>query len=170
MNRFKLLLLLLLAIAFGVLWLQNRQPLSLKLLCPDTATSCWYRTPSLPLALWIALFVLGGVLSSLIWQSLNSFAYASRRKSGYTPAEFPEEPSTGEGNFTTPSTFASSTEAENTATTSSSYEVEREPETIRRSGSTYSYKFKDKAKRDRTDESVAGEPDNQKHEDDEDWI
>lgn len=168
MNRFKLLLLLLLAIAFGVLCFQNRQPLSLKLLCPDTASSCWYRTPSLPLALWIAAFVLAGVISSLIWQSLNSFAYASRRKSRDS-ADFSEE-SSSQKEFTTRSAFPTSVEAENATNTSTTHEIEqeREPETVRRSGSTYSYKFKDKS--DRSNEFVDRENNSQKSEEDEDWV
>ncbi|WP_036485269.1 hypothetical protein [Myxosarcina sp. GI1] len=167
MNRFKFLLTLLLAIAFAVLFVQNREPLSLKLLCPDTASSCWYQTSPMPLALWIALFVLAGVLSSLIWQSLNSYAYARKERSRYIASE-PEPNTTQFGNPTSTTTVANESIADTTTSTSSAYEIEREPETIRRSGSTYSYRFKDKNELGERPE----EPENnsQKNSDDEEWI
>lgn len=164
MNRFKFLLLLLLAIAFAVLFIQNRQPLSLKLLCPDAAaSSCWYRTPAMPLALWIALFVLAGIISSSLWQLLNSFAYATKSKS-YTSPSSDRPTQFGE----TSTTAVSDENITDNVTTTSSYEIEREPETVRRSGSTYSYKFKDKSEVSER----ASEPENnsRNNEDDEEWI
>ena len=83
-NRFKLLLLLIILAVLGVLFVQNQQPLSLKLLCPDINNSCWYQTPQLPLSLWMGLFILAGIVTSLVWQILNSFSYSSAKKRSYS--------------------------------------------------------------------------------------
>lgn len=78
MNRFKLIFLLIIFGLVGVLLQQNRELLSLKLFCPDvTSQSCLYTTPSLPLAVWLGLFTIAGILSSLLWQFCNRLASAS---------------------------------------------------------------------------------------------
>jgi hypothetical protein len=82
-DRFKILLLLVILAVLGLLFLQNQQPLALKLLCSDRNTSCWYQTASLPLAIWMAIFIFGGIITSLIWQVLHRFSYSSVRKTRY---------------------------------------------------------------------------------------
>ena len=75
MNRFKLVCLLIILGIVGILLGQNRELLSLKLFCPDvTSESCLYRTPALPLAVWISLFAIAGIISSLLWQFLARLA------------------------------------------------------------------------------------------------
>ncbi len=72
-NQFKLLLILILLGILGVLFFQNQEPISLKLLCGDTASQyCWYQSPTQPLAVWMVLFLVLGVISSLIWQLLQN--------------------------------------------------------------------------------------------------
>ena len=82
MNRFKLVCLLIILSLVAVLLGQNRELLSLKLFCPDiTSQSCLYETPALPLAAWIGLFAIAGIVSSLLWQFLNQLATPSKRSS-----------------------------------------------------------------------------------------
>lgn len=71
MNRFKLVLVLIILGLIGILLAQNRQKLPLKFLCPDVADpSCLYQTPALPLGIWLLIFAIAGIVSSLIWQFL----------------------------------------------------------------------------------------------------
>ena len=87
MNRFKLISVLIVLTVVGILLGQNRQLLALKFFCPDvTNQNCLYRTPELPLAAWIAIFAIAGIISSLVWQFLNQVAtptksHSSNRKS-----------------------------------------------------------------------------------------
>jgi hypothetical protein len=75
MNRLKLVLVLIVLIVVGILLGQNRELLSLKFFCPEISSdSCLYRTPALPLAAWMAIFAIAGIISSLIWQFLNQIA------------------------------------------------------------------------------------------------
>jgi hypothetical protein len=79
MNRFKLVCLLIILSLVAVLLGQNRELLSLKLFCPDvTSQSCLYETPALPLAAWIGLFAIAGIISSLLWQFFNQLATPSK--------------------------------------------------------------------------------------------
>ena len=85
MNRFKLFSVLIILGIVAILLGQNRELLSLKFFCPDiTNQSCLYRSPALPLAAWIALFTLAGIISSLVWQFLSQVAPTSKsNKSNY---------------------------------------------------------------------------------------
>jgi hypothetical protein len=75
MNRLKLVSILIVLIVVGILLGQNRELLSLKFFCPDLSSdSCLYRTPTLPLAAWMGIFAIAGIVSSSIWQSLNYVA------------------------------------------------------------------------------------------------
>ncbi len=75
MNRFKLVVLLILAGIVGILFVQNQQLLTLKLFCPEpTSEACFFLSPELSLAAWIGLFAIAGILSSLIGQLLNQAA------------------------------------------------------------------------------------------------
>ena len=81
-NRLKIFLILLVLLFLGVLFWQNQQLLSLKLLCPDVnQPSCLYQTLPLPLSLWMLLFTLAGVSTSLVWQLLNYLGSKGSRKS-----------------------------------------------------------------------------------------
>ena len=195
-HRFKFLLLLPIAVALGILFVQNQQPLSLKLLCSDEVQSCWYQTPQLPLALWIGLFILAGTITSLIWQLLNRLSYGSSGKKSYSQTNDFERPRSSRDRFTADAETQpdwqynrASVEEEPQITTAtnlqdsstinktplSDYEVLREPEKVERSGSTYSYKFREKSDRV-IDESTSTKPDLNKNinteeeDEDEDWI
>ena len=72
MNRFKLLVLLLFSGVVGILFVQNKQLLTLKLFCPEpTSDACFLLSPELSLAAWMSLFAIAGILSSLCGQLLN---------------------------------------------------------------------------------------------------
>lgn len=75
MDRLKLVLFLIILTVVAILLGQNRELLALKFFCPDiNSASCLYRTPSLPLAVWMGIFAIAGVISSLVWQFLNQAA------------------------------------------------------------------------------------------------
>ena len=172
LNRFKLVFLLPVLTALGILFVQNRQPLALKVLCPDIDRSCWYQSSELPLAVWMALFLLGGIISSLVWQLLNRFSSPASSKKRYSPATRDYESSSrsaAEGRSRAnkrkidldkdDSDWESREEdgdwnSQVKAAVSSDYEVRREPENVQRSGSTYSYKFREASERDAQDANV----------------
>ncbi|VEP11956.1 conserved hypothetical protein [Hyella patelloides LEGE 07179] len=82
MNRFKLISLAIILTVVGILLGQNRELLSLKLFCSGIANqSCLYRTPPLPLAVWIGLFAIAGMVSSLLWQFFNRLATPTQKAS-----------------------------------------------------------------------------------------
>ena len=83
MNRLKLFLFLLIIALLGIIYFQNQEPIVLKLLCPNDVQSCLYKTPQLPLAVWIGLFILAGIITSLVWQGLNSYSYSTSRRQKY---------------------------------------------------------------------------------------
>ena len=198
-NRFKVLLLVPLAIALGILFVQNQQSLSIKLLCPDASQDCFYQTRRLPLALWMALSIFAGIVSSLFWQLLNHFGYSGSKNRYYSTSSTvnnnredltPIRKTKGKRSRATGATKNSTSDWEDDRNsedwesqpqsnfnTASEYEVRQEPEKVERSGSTYSYKFKEKS--DRSETSPESEPDLSvkpnldktiNTEDDEDWI
>ena len=72
-NQLKLLLLVITLGVLGILFFQNQEPISLKLLCADPSSQyCWYQTPTQPLAMWMGLFLILGVVASLMWQLLQN--------------------------------------------------------------------------------------------------
>lgn len=89
MNRLKVVLFLIVLIIVGILLGQNRELLSLKFFCPDiSSASCLYLTPALPLAAWMGIFALAGIISSLIWQLLNQAAIpTSKATRSYSSVE-----------------------------------------------------------------------------------
>lgn len=186
MSRLKLFLLLLIIPLLGIIFFQNQEPIALKLLCPDDVQSCFYQTPQLPLAIWIGLFVLAGMITNLFWQVLNSFSYSGSRKQQYDPYH-PEELDKNQRNWATTDNkrdkYSSSTTSIQDDSTqeklysSTSYEVPQEPQNVERSGSNYSYKYREASERPQNSKNDAQktsiEPelnlDNQEQ-DDEDWI
>lgn len=140
MSRLKLVLLVAIVILLAIVFIQNREPIALKLLCPDSTQTCLYLTPSLPLAVWMGVFALGGFISSLLGQVLSRYQYANPRKYQSSSNDF-------EGEKTSNRVAKSKIDPDNSAIAdkyrSSSYEVPQKPESVERSGSTYSYKYRD---------------------------
>ena len=185
-NRFKLVLLLLIVLGLGILFVQNQQPLSLQILCPDANQFCLYQTRSLPLAAWMGLFILAGTITSFIWQLLNRLAAPVTRPKNYARADNIDvaQPQTKrrvseiQDWDNQPDIAASDRDEflETNPSMSSEYEVRREPESVTRSGSTYSYKFKDKNDEHQNPQDSEGSARRQLDEnidltkDDEEWI
>lgn len=193
-NRLKILLLLIILIVLGVLFFQNQQLLSLKILCPDINTSCWYQTPQLPLAIWMGIFIGGGVVTNLIWQVLHRFSYSSVKKIPYASDELYDNQIRSSNQTATGDLGSSRTEVSQPlasdwqsqqpikssrdninstpVSTSSEYEIRREPENITVSGTTYSYKFKEaeNKKSSPSDAPNLNKESNLTEDDDEDWI
>jgi hypothetical protein len=69
----KLLVLVLVASSVVLLWLQNQQPISLKMFG-------FYQTPSLGLAVWMLFFTFLGIITSLLLQGLLSFGSNNKQK------------------------------------------------------------------------------------------
>jgi hypothetical protein len=101
-NEFMLRIKLSIAVLFlaGVIlfYIQNREVVSLKFLCSDVNSFCFYQTPSFPIAAWMLLFALAGTITSLLLQFLNALSkpsrktiagdnYYSDRSESYTPRD-----------------------------------------------------------------------------------
>jgi len=69
----KLLVLVFVASSIVLLWLQNQQPISLKMFG-------FYQTPSLGLAVWMLFFSFLGIITSLLLQGLLSFGSNNKQK------------------------------------------------------------------------------------------
>jgi uncharacterized integral membrane protein len=235
MNRFKLLVVLLILVVLSLLYVQNQEPLSLRLFCADVNQPCLYQTPQLPLALWLFAFTLAGVLTSLIWQLFNRVGYPAGKKRelseptnfNYQPenvSDFEPErrtiyeerrsppesnrqpsPSTFENNNVARSDWEDSqndkdwnieeppSQTTKDLRTSSpigqekSYDKNQEPTNVQRSGSTYSYTYREASDRslEKKEEpriydanyrminppyKSVEDSEEKKDEDDEDWI
>ena len=186
MSRIKILLLILIIAALSIVFIQNREPIALKLLCADSSTqSCLYQTPPLPLAVWIALATLTGAIANLLVQSLNRYGYSdSSRKRPIAEDDLYSNGNTAWNNNGRQSKYP---EAESIrdpfpeqVSEAKSYEVKQEPQNVERSGSTYSYKYRESGDRPKsvqdstTKNSVEPQANldrNANHEsNDEDWI
>jgi hypothetical protein len=194
MSRLKLVLLVLIIAALGMLFVQNRELLALRLLCPEQNQnqSCLYQTPSLPLAAWMALFIVGGMVTSLLGQMLNRYRYASggRQKSNinYFEEDRPQwQTKNNRSNKYAPIADQVQDSTIRDKNSSGSYEIPQQPESVERSGSTYSYKYRNVNEGNPTNESASSlSPENNKAQktsirseidsnfnqdkDDEDWI
>lgn len=187
MSRIKILLLVVLILiiaALGIIFIQNQQLITLKLLCPADSQPCLYQTPPFPLATWIALATLAGMISNLVIQTLNRYGYNNSRRQKTTINNsdlYPENRSSKSQNDRQ-SSYQKNIELQDSVQDAmpgvNSYETRQEPENIRRSGSNYSYKY-----RNTSDRSQQDRDSNQKHSsesdvdansssdsDDEDWI
>jgi hypothetical protein len=80
MLRIKLSIAVLFLAGIILFYAQNREVVSLKLLCSDLNNSCFYQTPPLPVAAWILLFALAGTITSLLLQVFNAISQPSRKK------------------------------------------------------------------------------------------
>lgn len=167
MTRLKLFLLILIIAALGIVFIQNREPIALKMLCPDNAQSCVYQTPSLPLAVWIGLFTLGGAIVSMLGQALNRYRYGGRAKQKYAA-----ENGAGRSQpWSKKSDVATRIEDRDSTIYSNDYEKPQEPQSVERSGSTYSYKYKDKKGENSKASKISRESEiDLNKDDDEDWI
>lgn len=186
MSRLKLILLALIVIVLGIVFVQNREPLALKLLCPQVNQTCLYQTQELPLAIWMTLFAVGGIVTSLLSQVLNRYAYGSKGRKRSNYSDFEEDKDKWSGRDSQSDRYSgSSSKVDDFSSqdkyTAGSYEAPQKPETVERSGSTYSYKYRDVS--DRHDEAVSNSVNkNEKsqniaqdsnidlNKDDEDWI
>lgn len=182
MSRIKIFLLILIIAALSIVFIQNREPTTLKFLCGYGSSYCLFRSSQLPLALWIALFTLNGIVINLLGQALNRYSYSgsSRQKYGVNDELYSNETNWRENDAATVSpnyTNLRDSTIQDKFSTATSYEVRQEPQNVERSGSTYSYKYKeagDRAKSDR-DDSRKTSIDLDKNstiskEEDEDWI
>ena len=183
MSRLKILLFIMLIGALIIVFVQNREPIALKLLCDDVNNQyCFYRTPQLPLALWIGLFALGGMITSLLSQAFSRFSY-SRPGSGKSRKTandlYPERQSWVDRD--SPEQYSDDStqtkDSQNRFTEVKTYEASQEPQSVERSGSNYSYKYRPADKsHERQNNSKNNSIDLDKDanitpdKDDEDWI
>lgn len=189
MSRLKLFLLLLILVMLTIVFIQNREPIALKLLCADiadTSQGCLYKTPQLPLASWIGLFTLGGIMTNLLGQTFSRYSYSSSVKQKNATNDkysdkYPEtrnwvdtgkegEPSKYPG-VTSPRKDSS---AQDNLRISTSYESPQEPQSVERSGSNYSYTYRPADKSQNNKNKIKNNSiDLEKQtpvQDDEDWI
>lgn len=145
MSRLKLVLLAAIVVILGIIFVQNREPLALKLLCPDSTQACLYQTPRMPLAIWMGIFALGGFISSLLGQILNRYRYSGTKRYSTGNLDPETQWSTNSSNSSRGGTSTKNTEDSAIADKykSSSYEAPQKPESVERSGSTYSYRYRD---------------------------
>lgn len=181
MSRIKTLLLILIIAALSIVFIQNRNPIALKLLCADSSQSCLYQTPPLPLAAWIALATLTGAIANLLVQSLNRYGYSDRKKPILNDDLYPNSDTAWNNDRQSkyPEVDGIRDSFPKQVSEGKSYEVKQEPQNVERSGSTYSYKYRESGDRpkdnpDRTPKN-SFEPEtnsNMNHEssNEEDWI
>ncbi|MEM8719726.1 MAG: LapA family protein [Cyanobacteria bacterium P01_G01_bin.39] len=183
MSRIKLLLLILIVAVLSVVFWQNREPIALKFLCGDEGSSFCPQSVPLPLAVWMGLFILIGAIISMLLRTLNAYGYRnSTRKQVILDDElYPEEKnwqSRSKGqNKTTKLGNPQDTMDQGQFAETSSYEVPQKPQNIERSGSTYSYKYREAGERQNhnheSSRKTPREPSrdtNNPQDDEEDWI
>jgi hypothetical protein len=185
MSRIKILLLILIIAALSIVFIQNREPIALKLFCADSSTqSCLYQTPPLPLAIWIAVATLTGAIANLLIQTLNRYGYqdSSRKKPILDDDLYPSRDQAKKNKNSRQSKYSEVNNSQNNPgdqlPDTKSYEVKQEPKNVERSGSTYSYQYREASDRAKDNEnsskknSLRSEVDsNANHEaNDEDWI
>lgn len=169
MSRLKLFLAILIIAVISIVFVQNREPIALKLLCADDA-SCVYQTPQLPLAIWIIVFIIIGAIANLIAQALNRYSYANTKQK--PPLD--DELYTSDRNWNQASKIEDPIIRNNPDAVI--YEAKQEPQNIERSGSTYSYKYREASDRPKDlnhnrDRSIEPETNPEgDRDDDEDWI
>ena len=181
MSRLKIFLLILIIAALSIVFIQNREPTTLKFLCGYGSSYCLFRSTELPLALWIGLFTLNGIAINLLGQVLNRYSYSGSKRQKYVPDDelYPNETKWREDATTTNYSDLKDSTIRDRFKDTTNYEARQEPQNVERSGSTYSYKYKeaDRTKSDRDKlRKTPVEPDvnsttsTTSTEDDEDWI
>ena len=185
MSRIKIFLLLLIIAALSIVFIQNREPIALKLLCPDNASSCLYQTAQLPLAIWIGLFTLNGAIINLLVQFLSAYGYSNSNRQKYPLDDdlYPNEKNWNTKNSS--NKYSKSAEIDDFSVKDrgrfsdvATYEVKQEPQNVEHSGSTYSYKYREASDRFNNErdnsQKTSAEPEINsnvtREQDDEDWI
>ena len=150
MSRIKILLLILIIAALSIVFVQNRELTGLRFLCGYGSSYCLYRSPKLPLAVWIGLFTLIGTIISLLGQAINRYSYSNSRRPSYVPENelYPQD-GWKNNDISSDSTYTRVEDAtvRDNFSDVTSYEVKQEPQNVERSGSTYSYKYKEAGER-----------------------
>ena len=179
MSRIKIFLLILIIAALSIVFIQNREPTTLKFLCGYGSSYCLFRSTELPLALWIALFTLNGIAINLLGQVLNRYSYSGSKRQKYPPDNELYSNEAWRENDATPTNYTNpQSTIKDKFQDATSYEVRQEPQNVERSGSTYSYKYKEAGDRAQSDRDIFRkkpvDPDVNSttsiEEDDEDWI
>ena len=180
MSRIKILLLLLIVAVLIIVFIQNRQLIALKILCADSSQTCLYQTPSLPLSVWIAIATLTGAIANFLVQTLNRYGYSdSRRKKVVLNDDLYPDDKGWKNTTGDRSRYSTKTELEDSVreiSDTKSYEIKQEPQNVERSGSTYSYKYREAGDRPKPDSIKNNSSESQTdfhattESDDEDWI
>ena len=172
MSRLKLFISILIVAIMSIVFIQNRELIALRLLCADNS-SCVYRTPQLPLAIWIGLFILIGALLNLLGQAFNRYSYSGSDR---------PKPTLDNELYSNRNWKASSAKTKDSINLdkfpdSTNYEVRQEPQNVEHSGSTYSYKYREASDRPKEgfnqnnrDRSIELDSNSEADRDDEDWI
>ena len=146
MNRLKILLLVLIVAVLVTVFVQNKEPIALKLLCQQSNSQyCLYRTPQLPLAVWISLFLFGGAMTSILSQIFSRYSYSSPRKKYATDDLYSESKNWVDRDTPSGKNTPNRTTIEkppSSASNYSIYEADQQPQSVERTGSNYSYKYR----------------------------
>lgn len=184
MNRFKVLLLVLIIAILATVFIQNRDPIALKLLCEDPSSQyCLYQTPQLPTSVWISLFIVGGCLTNILSQVFSRYSYSGSGKKRQPKDDlYPEKTNwvdrdTQSQRYSTASAPQEDNAGRNKGDDSSIYEAAQKPQEVERSGSNYSYKYRpaekeknSNRKTEKTSIELDKNTDLTSESDDEDWI
>ena len=184
MSRLKILILALIIGTLAIVFIQNQEPVALKLLCNEIDSQyCLVQTAKMPLAIWISLFVTGGIITNLISQVFSRYSYGSFKKIKYSKNQkIAEDRNKNWVDRNSEPNSYSATKIKDDVTkekksVTNSYEASQKPQQVERSGSNYSYKYRsaDKTKNSQVktkntsadlgkDANIASESE------DEDWI
>ena len=152
MSRLKILILVLIIGALAAVFIQNKELVALKLLCNDKESQyCLLQTAKLPLAIWISLFLAGGIFTNLISQIFSRYTYVGVGKKRYSEDQKYNEVKNknwvDRNSESDRYAARSTTQIKNNATKEkkskiNSYESSQKPPEVERSGSNYSYKYR----------------------------
>lgn len=188
MSRIKIILLVVIITALSIVFIQNREPVVLKLLCGYGTPFCLFQSRPLPLAIWIGLFTLMGAIANLLIQTLHNYGYEdpANKKPLLDDDLYPSNKSWQKKKSRKQKSATSTMDLDNSANSvvqdkfpdTNSYEKKQEPQNVERSGSTYSYKYREagdrqKKSQERTQKNSTESEVNfnvTQEQDDEDWI
>ena len=149
MSRLKILILVLIIGALAVVFIQNKEPVALKLLCNDVNSQyCLVQTAKLPLATWISIFLTGGIITNLISQVFSRYSYVSFNKTRYSENQkiAKDKNKNWVDRNSEPNSYSASKIKDNVTkekkSVNNSYEASQKPQEVERSGSNYSYKYR----------------------------
>lgn len=187
MSRIKIILLIVIIAALSIIFIQNRQPVALKLLCGYGTSVCLFQSRPLPLSIWIGLFTLLGAIANLLIQTLHNYGYEDygNQKPLLDNDLYPSNKSRQQKKSRKQKSATSTLDLEDPVVQdkfpdTNSYEKRQEPQNVERSGSTYSYKYREAGDRQHqsqertTKNSTESESEVNlnvpQEQDDEDWI